>query len=84
MKKNSYIPTFSNDAEAANFFDTHDSTEYLGQTKPAKLSFPHPTHKVVVDLAEKQWQKLLKISSSRKIPYTRTLERLIARQLSAR
>ena len=84
MKKTISIPNFENDAQAADFFDTHDTTELLSQTTRAKLSFPKPTHKVVVELRENQWQKLLKIASSRRLSYTKILERLISKELISR
>ncbi len=84
MKKSISIPNFENDAQAADFFDTHDTTELLSQTTAVGLSFPKPTHKVVVELQENQWQKLLKIASSRKLSYTKILERFISKKLISR
>ena len=84
MKKSISIPNFENDAQAADFFDTHDTIELLSQTTSANLSFPKPTHKVVVELQENQWQKLLKIASSRRLSYTKILERLISKELISR
>ncbi len=84
MKKSISIPNFTNDAQAADFFDTHDTTELLSQTTVVNLSFPKPTHKVVVELQERQWQKLLKIANSRKLSYTKILERFISKELTSR
>ena len=47
----------------------------------ASLSFQKPTHKVVVELQENQWQNLLKIANSRKLSYTKILERFISKEL---
>lgn len=82
-KINHKIPKFKNDAEAADFWDTHDSTKYLSQTKPAHLSFPKPRHKVVIDLGEKQWSRLIRLASIRQIPYVSLLEKLVSEKLSA-
>ena len=84
MKKTPSIPNFENDAQAADFFDTHDTTALLSQTTAANLSFPKPTHKVVVELQESQWQKLLKIANSKKLSYTKILERFISKELMSR
>ena len=84
MKKSNSVPHFENDTQAANFFDIHDTTELLSQTTGANLSFPKPTHKVVVELQENQWQKLLKIANSRKLSYTKILERFISKELTSR
>jgi hypothetical protein len=84
MKKSISITNFENDTKAADFFDTHDTTELLSQTTKTSLSFPKPTHKVVVELQENQWQKLLKIANSRKLSYTKILERFISKELMSR
>ena len=36
-------PDFRNDAEAAAFWDTHDSTAYLHELRPVKLTFARPS-----------------------------------------
>jgi hypothetical protein len=84
MKKIPTIPNFNNDEQAADFFDTHDTTEMLSQTTKANLIFPKPKHKVVVELQENQWQKLRKIAVSKKLSYTKILERFISKGLSSR
>jgi predicted DNA binding CopG/RHH family protein len=33
------IPTFKSEQEEAEFWDTHDSTDYLSNTEPAELTF---------------------------------------------
>ena len=84
MKKSISVPNFENDAQAADYFDAHDTVELLSQTTKVGLSFPRPTHKIVIELQESQWQKLLKIANSRKISYTKILERLISKELMSR
>lgn len=39
MKK---IPKFRSEREEADFWATHDSTEYLSETKEAKVQFTRP------------------------------------------
>ena len=39
MKKTSKIPTFKNYEEEAQFWDTHDFTEFPGEFKPVKVKF---------------------------------------------
>jgi predicted DNA binding CopG/RHH family protein len=36
------IPDFRTDEEAAEFWDTHDSTEYEHDTEPVEAEFPPP------------------------------------------
>ena len=81
-KKSIKIPKFKNDAQAADFWDAHDSTEYLSQTKNAHLDFPKPMHKIVINLEEKQWQKLMRLAYLRKLPYTRLVEKFIREKLA--
>jgi len=81
-KKNSKIPAFKDDAEAAEFWNTHDSTKYLSQTKPARMSFPKPKHKVVIDLGDRQWHRLIRLACIRRIPYANLLERMVSEKLS--
>ena len=46
----SRIPTFRSEAEEARFWDTHDTTEFLDEFKPAKLTFARPKPKVLVSV----------------------------------
>ena len=46
----SRIPKFRSEAEEAHFWDTHDSTEFLGEFKPATLTFPRSRPKVLVSV----------------------------------
>lgn len=46
----SRLPRFRSEAEEARFWDTHDSTQFLGEFKPAKLTFPAHKPKVLVSV----------------------------------
>ena len=46
----SKIPKFRNEAEEARFWDTHDSTEFLEDFKPARLTFARRKPKVLVSV----------------------------------
>ncbi|MFH1245313.1 MAG: CopG family antitoxin [Candidatus Omnitrophota bacterium] len=76
------IPKFKNDVEAAAFWDRHDSTEYLSQTKPANLKFPKPRHKVVIGLGEKQWKALHRFASHNAIFFNRLLQQFVSEKLT--
>ena len=41
MKKLKKIPDFKSDKEEAEFWDTHDSTEYIDWSKAERVSFPN-------------------------------------------
>ena len=49
-RRKSSIPTFRSEAEEARFWDTHDTTEFLNEFKPAKLTFAKPKPKVLVSI----------------------------------
>jgi len=49
-RRRSRIPHFRSEAEEARFWDTHDSTEFLDEFKPAKVTFPRPKPKVLVSV----------------------------------
>ena len=80
-KKNS-IPKFKTDKDAAVFFDSHDSTDFVNGTVAADISFPHPMHKILISLDEKEWRLLRRKASLRRIPYTRLLEKIVHAQLT--
>ena len=82
-KRTPKIPKFNNTEQIAAFWDTHDSTKYLSQTKQAHLAFPKPRHKIVINLGEKQWQRLMRIASLRRLPYTNLIEKFVWEKLSA-
>ena len=50
VKKSSKIPHFRSEAEEARFWDTHDSTDFLGEFQPINAAFPHPKPKVLVSI----------------------------------
>lgn len=44
------IPRFDSEAQEARFWDTHDSTEFLEELTPVKVTFPKPKPKVLVSV----------------------------------
>lgn len=84
MSKKIYkIPEFKNDTETADFWDTHDSTKYLKQTKPINLKFPKPRHKVVIGLGNKQWKFLQILAQHRQVSFNHLLEEIVSEKLIA-
>ena len=49
-RKPSRVPHFRSEAEEARFWDTHDTTEFLDEFKPATLTFARPKPKVLVSI----------------------------------
>ena len=44
------IPRFRSEAAEARFWDTHDSTDFLSEFVPSKVTFPKPTPKILVSI----------------------------------
>lgn len=67
MKK---IPKFKSEKEEADFWATHDSTDYLSETKEIKVRFSRPSKKLVsLRLDEKTIKRLKRIANSKGIGY---------------
>ncbi len=64
------IPKFKSEKEEADFWATHDSTDYLSGTKEVKVRFTRPPKKLVsLRLDEKTIKRLKKIAESKGIGY---------------
>ena len=71
------IPKFQSEKEEAEFWDTHDSTEFLDELKPAHLDFSQcPKKPVSLRLSEKKIEALKKTASRRGIGYLTMMIRL--------
>ena len=46
----SKIPRFRNEIEERRFWDTHDSTAFLDELRPVKVTFTRPKPKVLVSV----------------------------------
>ena len=65
------VPDFKNLEEAADFFDTHDTSEYLEDTEPADdviLDFK-PLKPVCLRLPENQIARLKRIAAAKGMGY---------------
>lgn len=70
-RRGSRIPSFRTEAEEARFWDTHDSTAFLGEFKPAKLTFTRPRPKVLVSvrIAKSEVELLRRIAARKGLGY---------------
>ncbi len=67
MKK---IPKFKSEKEEADFWATHDSADYLSETKEVKVKFRRSKKKLVsLRLDEKTIKELKKIADNKGIGY---------------
>ncbi|MFZ3089708.1 MAG: CopG family antitoxin [Nitrospirota bacterium] len=64
------IPKFKSEKEEADFWATHNSTDYLSETKEVKVKFTRPKKKLVsLRLDEKTIKKLKNMADSKGIGY---------------
>ena len=66
------IPTFRNEDEEAEFWATHDTTEYFDYKKRVKMDFSNvkpSTQKVTLRLPKMLLAKLKKLANERDVPY---------------
>ncbi|HSW97165.1 MAG TPA: BrnA antitoxin family protein [Candidatus Saccharimonadales bacterium] len=66
------IPTFKNEAEEAQFWATHDTTEYFDYTKRVKMDFTNlkpSTQKITLRLPKILVKNLKKLANEQDVPY---------------
>ena len=66
------IPKFKNEEEEAEFWATHDSTEYFDYKKRVKIDFSNlkpSTQKVTLRLPKMMLADLKKLANERDVPY---------------
>ena len=70
-KQRSRIPRFRSEAEEARFWDTHDSTAFLDEFKPTKLTFTRPRPKVLVSvrIAKSEVELLRRVAARKGLGY---------------
>ena len=69
--RRSRIPRFRTEAEEARFWDTHDSTQFLHELRPARVTFARPKPKVLVSvrLAKPEVALLRQLASRKGLEY---------------
>jgi predicted DNA binding CopG/RHH family protein len=83
VKRVKKIPKFRSEKEEADFWATHDSTDYLSGTKEAKVKFTRPQKKLVsLRLDENTIEKLKKIAESKGIGYLELVRMWVLENLS--
>ncbi len=80
MKK---IPKFRSEKEEADFWATHDTTDYLAETKEVKVKFTRPTKKLVsLRLDEKNIKELKKLAQGKGIGYLELIRMWVLENLN--
>jgi len=81
-KNQKRIPDFKSDEEAAEFWDTHDFTEYEHDTEPVEVSFPRPKLKqVCLRLHPSHIERLKQIAAEKGIGYQTLLRMWVAERV---
>ena len=82
-RRRSRIPHFRSEAEEARFWDTHDSTEFLGEFKPATVTFPRPKPKILVSvrIAKPEVALLRRIAARKGLGYASLIRMWLAERL---
>lgn len=67
------IPTFRNEAEEAEFWGTHDSTEYIDWSKaiinPTFASLKPSTRSITLRVSESMLKELKMLANKKDVPY---------------
>ena len=83
MKPNN-LPTFENEAEEADFWDSHDSADLLEWEKAHKAHFPNlqkSSKSISIRLPQDMIEKLKIRANSLDIPYQSYIKMVLAREL---
>ncbi len=82
MKK---IPKFKSEKEEADFWATHDTTDYLSETREVKVKFTRPSKKLVsLRLDEKTIKELKKMAQGKGIGYLELIRMWVLENLNKR
>ena len=82
MKKK--IPKFKNEDEERDFWEEHDSTEYIDWSKAQRAIFPNlkPSTKTIsVRLPESMIEELKLLANKRDVPYQSLLKIFLAERI---
>jgi predicted DNA binding CopG/RHH family protein len=78
------IPHFANDDEAAEFWDTHDTTEYIDWSRAQRAVFPNlklTTQTISLRMPAGLLAELRMIANSRDIPYQSLIKQILAERV---
>jgi predicted DNA binding CopG/RHH family protein len=78
------IPKFKNENEEAEFWATHDTTEYFDMSKPLYLEFPNlkPSTKTIsLRLPEMLLSDLKTLANQRDVPYQSLMKIMLAEKV---
>jgi predicted DNA binding CopG/RHH family protein len=85
MKKFKKIPKFKSEAEEAEFWATHDSTEYVDYSKAKSVVFSNlkPSTKTIsIRLPESLIEHLKVLANKRDVPYQSLLKMFLSEKVA--
>ncbi len=86
MKKLKEIPKFKNEQAEREFWETHDTTDYLDMSKAKRVSFPNlkkSTKTISLRLPEDMLLKLKVKANAMDVPYQSLIKLILQKELSA-
>jgi predicted DNA binding CopG/RHH family protein len=84
MKKRKPIPKFKNEDEEAEFWLTHDTTDYFDYDTRVQMDFSNlkpSTQKVTLRLPTSMLRYLKKIAHQRDVPYQSLMKMFVAEKI---
>ena len=84
MKKLKKIPKFKNEQEEADFWATHDSTEYLDWSSAKKVVFPNlkpSSRSIPIRFPEFLLERLKLLANKKQVPYQSLLKTYLAERI---
>lgn len=78
------IPKFKNEDEEREFWDTHDSTEYINWNRAERITFSNlkpSVKKISLRLPESMLEELKLLANKRDVPYQSLLKIFLAERI---
>ena len=86
MKKLKKVPKFKNEREEREFWETHDTTEYVDWSKARVVTFPNlkkSTKTISLRLPEDMLLSLKVKANAMDVPYQSLIKMILQKELSA-
>ena len=84
MRKYKQIPTFKNEDEERDFWDTHDFTEYFDMSKAQRVVFPNlklTTQSISIRLPQHLVAELKQLANKKDVPYQSLMKIYLAERV---
>lgn len=84
MKNLKSIPEFKSPEEEAEFWDTHDSTEYIDWSKAQKTVFPNlkfTTESISIRLPAPLLARIKELANEKDVPYQSLMKMYLSQQV---